>query len=206
MGASRGGEAALLVGTTFASKVAATIAVVPSGYVWPAWGYWTSSSWTYQGNPLTFVPWANTNAHEEINDAGMDLFFQNSQFEDSLQLATAPQLSAAQIPVAHAQGPVLMFASAEDGTWPSCELAGPGWADLQDAGHLAAHPLDSFDCFPGAGHAVNPARAGIPIGITLFIPLGNNQFIAKGGTARDTAHASRQAHEKVLALLTWLAR
>ena len=59
-GLSRGGELALLLGTTFPQKVGAIVGLVPSGVVMPGFGSdpsaSTRSAWSYEGSPLPFVP------------------------------------------------------------------------------------------------------------------------------------------------------
>ncbi len=206
LGSSRGGEAALLVASAFPSEVQATIATVPSGYVWPAWGYWTSSSWRQNDAGLTFLPWGTGSQAQYTNDAGFTVVIQEPLFTTSLMQATAPQLAAAEIPIERAGGPVLMFTSTADAIWPSCRLGQVAWNRLTDAGHQATWPLDSYDCFAGSGHAVNPSRVGVPIAPLLERNVGGNTLIASGGSARDTAHACRVARTKTQALLEWLKR
>lgn len=59
VGVSKGGELALLLGSTF-PEIRSVVAYVPSGVVWQSFTIGASdaprSSWSYQGKPLPFVP------------------------------------------------------------------------------------------------------------------------------------------------------
>jgi dienelactone hydrolase len=206
MGYSKGGEAALLVGANFTSDVDAVIAVVPSSYAWPAWNDWTNSSWTLGGAQVPFVPWSNAQPQIEYDDAGDELIYQNVMFADSLAQASATELAAAAIPVERIAGPVVLLAAADDGVWPSCDMASAAFDRLVDAGHTVTNPLDDYECYVGASHGMDPAIVGLPISTLLMEPLGNNQFYAFGGTARDSAHASLAARNRMLQVLEYLKR
>ncbi|MFI7062136.1 acyl-CoA thioester hydrolase/BAAT C-terminal domain-containing protein [Kribbella sp. NPDC050124] len=116
MGVSRGAEAALLLGA-LDERVDAVIALAPTAYVW-AWndaGHQTSA-WTWQGEPLPFVP--------------LDLSWQPDDdppsftpwYRQSLERYGA-EAEAARIPVERIRGEVLLTAGGDDRVWPSVEFA-----------------------------------------------------------------------------------
>src|SRR5579871_5456796 len=123
-GASRGGELSLLLAATF-PQIKAVIAYVPSGFVWGGFGEDPSisgSSWTYKGQPLPFVPYAENQRvsaqaeEQKKNGQPIDL---TPGFLAALSAAQPSALDAATIPVEHARAAILMISGKEDQMWPS---------------------------------------------------------------------------------------
>jgi pimeloyl-ACP methyl ester carboxylesterase len=116
MGMSRGAEAALLLGT-LDDRIDAVVAIAPSAYAW-GWienGVQTSP-WTWQGEPLPFVPF--------------DLDWQPTEdppsyvehYRQSLKRYPA-EAAAARIPTERFKGELLLIAGDDDEVWPSVEFA-----------------------------------------------------------------------------------
>lgn len=117
LGISKGAELALLV----ASKnkaVKAVVAHLPSHLVWYGLGKWkglNNSSWTYQGAPLPFVPYAKpksgwfTKRIAEFYEAGLEKH--------------ADKVPSATIKVENISGPILLTSGGKDDVWPSSFMA-----------------------------------------------------------------------------------
>jgi dienelactone hydrolase len=125
VGASRGSEAALLVGAFYPDLVHAVIATSPTSFVHGGWPDITKPAWTWRGKAL-------------VHGSGSG----SSQ--------TPPVDTSATIPVTRIRGPVLLLCGTDDALWPSCtasdtvrrELAGRSVTVLREAG--AGHLVDFF--------------------------------------------------------------
>ncbi len=95
VGASRGGELALLLGATF-PEIKAVVANVPSGVVWsgwnPEWPERLSSSWTFGGDELSYVPNTDTPPVWTMDDAGRTVEYGTPMFDAALDAATPAEL------------------------------------------------------------------------------------------------------------------
>ncbi|MEV8374580.1 acyl-CoA thioester hydrolase/BAAT C-terminal domain-containing protein [Kribbella sp. NPDC056861] len=117
MGLSRGAEAALLLGTRD-DRIDAVIACAPTAYMW-GWigeGGVQTSPWTWQGEPLPFVPfdldWRPTDNPPSYVE----------HYRQSLR-RYAEQAAAAEIPAERFKGDLLLLAGGDDRVWPSVEFA-----------------------------------------------------------------------------------
>jgi len=149
VGMARGAELALLAASHFAGRVGPAAGLAGSGVAWGAVGPDTdprAPAWTYAGEP---VP------HLARTDDDWDSLLRDPS-----------EVSAAEIPVEQASGPLLLLAGADDGTWPSARLGAVAAARAErhgkpevtsiayrDAGHLACappgYPLASRVDLPG---------------------------------------------------------
>jgi uncharacterized protein len=157
MGTSRGAEAALLLGT-LDERIDAVIALAPSAYVW-GWiedGQQTSA-WTWQGEPLPFVPFDVEWQPEDDPPSFTGLYRQ------SLKKYGA---EAARIPVERVRGEVLLTAGGDDQVWPSVEFA--------ERIALARKDLPT--------RTVVAARAGHRVIFPGETPKTGGQRMARGGT------------------------
>lgn len=124
IGASRGGEAALLLGVHYPSLVHGVVSLVGSDYVvCGIVGAGTESgctgpAWTLHGKPLPYLVPGNPNP-------------------------------AARIPVARIRAPVLLTCAEDDQVWPSCVYQRQAEQELDAAHFRYPHPLYAF---PGVGH------------------------------------------------------
>lgn len=185
MGASKGGEFALLAASLY-PQIHAVVADVPSPFAWqgipngPAAP--PASSWSYQGKPLPYVSYT----------AAMGAQFQNAYMQhaplhlrvgyDGAMQANASQIPAAMFHLENIRGPVLLLAGDDDQLWDSpaqCQLA-------IDYLHSHHHPYaDEYVHYPGAGHLfLFSPQTQVPMGpFTLLL----------GGSAQGNSAAQAQA-------------
>ncbi|WP_433162242.1 acyl-CoA thioester hydrolase/BAAT C-terminal domain-containing protein [Kribbella sp. CA-247076] len=157
MGVSRGAEAALLLGA-FDERVDAVIALAPTAYVW-GWiedGEQTSA-WTWQGEPLPYVPFDQEWQADDDPPSFTGLYRQ------SLRKYGA---DAARIPVERIRGELLLVAGGDDRLWPSVEFA------ERIAAARAGLPT----------RTVVAARAGHRVLFPGETPKTGGQRMARGGT------------------------
>ena len=132
-GASRGGEAALLLGAYFPRLVNGVVAGVPSSVVNPGERPDTSKpAWTLRGRPLPAVS--------------------PSEFGQP----NPPGKQRAIIPVERIGGPVLLACGQQDLRWPSCAYVDAITARLR--AHRFAHPVTALR-YPDAGHLIGGLTA-----------------------------------------------
>jgi dienelactone hydrolase len=132
MGASRGGEAALLLGAHFPELVDGVVANVPSSVVNPSGPDASQPAWTLRGRPLPAVGTAGFGQADP---------------------AANPQ---AVIPVERIGGPILLTCGALDLVWPSCAHLDAITSRL-DARRFG-HPVTALR-YPDAGHLVGGLTA-----------------------------------------------
>jgi dienelactone hydrolase len=185
LGASKGAELALLLASRF-PEIKAVIAYVPSHVVWQGIGF--GSTWTWQGQPLPFVPYKPgaggydpKNPTRPINLRGLYL--------GSLEDREAER--AAAIPVERINGPVMLISGEDDQVWPSRLMADRVIARLKEHGHKHA-----------AGH-LTYASAGHGI-MSYYWPTARpktSSVYSTGGTAKADAFAQADSWPRVLQLL-----
>jgi hypothetical protein len=184
VGASKGGELALLLASHFA-ELKAVVALAPSHVVWFDLGSFTGPRWTLDGKGLPFVP--------QPEGAGKVLFKTPIHFADVYRpaLADTGRVEKARIPVENIKGAVLLVSGTDDQMWPSAYMADQVVARLAASKH--PFPVRHLK-YEGAGHALPPA----------FVPgqpfLGSSQ-VALGGTAAANAKALADFGPKVLRFL-----
>ncbi len=194
MGASRGGELALLLGAKFA-EVGAVIAYAPSGVVWGAVGS-DAPAWTYHGEPLPYMP-------NRVSDEQAAVFFEREPYMAEpwyrVNLEDASARDACAIPVERIGGPVLLLSGEDDAMWPATAMAELVMERLRKHAfpHLCRHLP-----YPNAGHLIWPLNCpGLPTTIRFRRnPVLGTSF-AYGGTARGCARATDESWREVLAVL-----
>ena len=202
-GHSRGGELALLLGSTFPERVSAVIGYVPSAVIHGTLRAGhpdeprDATAWTWRGEPLRNIwrenPQADWHAfdhppkpHAPLRQAPAFLTVErNGVFT-----------AAARIPVERIAGPVLLISGSDDGFWPSEAYCDRIKADLVAREH--PWPVEHVHN-AGAGHAI-----GFPFVPTTDIakvhPVAG-VAIDGGGTPVANARANRRSWERVLAFL-----
>jgi dienelactone hydrolase len=145
VGVSKGAELALLVGSK-RSSVKAVVAHLPSHVVWYGLGKLgglNKSSWTYEGKPLPYVPYAKpksgwfTKRIAEFYEAGLE--------------KNPDRISSAVIQVENISGPILLSSGGKDDIWPSSFMAGQIEARLK----LKNFPFEVRSLnYPEAGHGI----------------------------------------------------
>jgi dienelactone hydrolase len=125
MGASRGGEAALLLGSTFPKLVNGVVAFVPGSYVNSAIPDRGHSGWTLAGRELPYAPFRKFGAPAASVDP------------------------RAVIPVERITGPILLTCGGLDLKWPSCSFVDDVTQRL--TAHHFRHPVTVLR-YPNGGH------------------------------------------------------
>ncbi|MFO0550918.1 MAG: acyl-CoA thioester hydrolase/BAAT C-terminal domain-containing protein [Polyangiaceae bacterium] len=200
MGASRGGELALLLGATY-PQVSAVVAVVPSGYVWGSASQVNAFGWTLAGVGVPYVPSANANPVITTASDGKPIYALRETFNASIAAATPEELDAATIRVEDTSGPVLLIAGDDDQLWPSCVLGEVARARLESSGHTASFG-DELVCYPNSGHFTNPLNAGYPMTRgALSYNAQYGVYFAMGGTAEGLGRAARASFDRVRTFL-----
>ena len=178
VGASKGGELALLVAATFPNLVGPVVAYTPSAVVWSGIDFSQSSgslqsSWSVGGRPLPFVP-IPSGVAPSFSDRGMRLL---PVYDTGLDNSDA--VGKAAIQIERATGPALLISGGDDGVWPATRMC----AMLTDR-MRAAGRADSVRhlSFPQAGHALFPGPD--PAASPMQLDFGGSE-----GSA-DAAHAT----------------
>ena len=194
VGFSRGGEASLVVGSTF-DTVGVVVSYVPSCYVWPAPSWMDGvgedmPSWTLAGDALPHLPIDRYVYEKDDIEEALGVNEPNAPTL-AIERSTEQERNRATIPVEDIDGPVLFVSGEQDTVWPSASLA-----------ERARERLDRYDhhyqfdhlSFPRAGHAIRvPYRFdGESDG------METHSF---GGTHEANAHASAVAWQKTLCYL-----
>ena len=150
VGASKGAELALLLGSTF-PQIQAVVAYVPASVVFQGLNSvdWNSvkSSWSYEGKPLDFLPYAYTPEFNARFAAGqpekINVFsLYAAALDDSEAVAKAV------IPVERIQRDILLLSAGDDQIWPSSRMSEMVIARLE------------ANAFPHAYRHVQYERAG----------------------------------------------
>lgn len=180
VGASRGGELALLVGATF-PQIKAVVGYVPSGVLWPgndATGRrQPGPAWTYRGTPLPFVTTATS--------------YFSTRYADPADLARAT------IPVEKINGPVLLISGEDDALWPSTKLAQIAMDRLGQYRH--AYP-DRHLHYAGAGHLIFEPYLPTTASASYYNPTVK-ATLNVGGNPKGYAAAAADSWPQVLAFL-----
>lgn len=194
MGASRGGELALLLGSKL-PNVIGVVADAPSSYVWGSVDG-TKAGWTEGGQGLVSPDGKFTNPVVVTTPFGATAYSMRAAFEHSV--ATSSNLAAARIAVENTHGPILMFGGHDDALWPSCPFIDAATTALESSGHKSAHGDESV-CFAEAGHAIT--FLGSPTTLSMWSP-NPSLPLALGGTAAGNAHAARERDARVRMFLS----
>ncbi|HEY7022991.1 MAG TPA: acyl-CoA thioester hydrolase/BAAT C-terminal domain-containing protein [Ktedonobacterales bacterium] len=185
---SKGAEAALLVAVRD-TRVDAVVAISPSSVVWANVGpgfdgadYPYRSSWSWEGQPLPFVPydetWAPPASQQPVSFRPL--------YEASLRAYSEAAVAAA-IPIERARGDILLIAGGDDALWPSAAFA----ETLAARRRAAERPVELIT-HPDAGHRpIFPDET----------PPAPSAGVAHGGNPTADTALGRAAWPAVLAAL-----
>jgi len=182
-GGSKGGELALLLASRFV-ELKAVVAYVPSHVVWQGIGG-AGSSWTYEGQPVPYVPYKSMPSTRGANQplSLMPLYLGSLDDKEAVAKAT--------IPVEKINGPVLVISGKDDQLWPSSIMADMVVARLKENRHPYKYEHLAYE---SAGHAIR----------TTYGPTtrstGNAQMNL-GGQPAANARAQADSWPKALAFL-----
>lgn len=197
MGASRGGELALLLGSSYPERVGAVVAKVPSGVVW---GGLTkdpeqeSVAWTRGGRPVP--PLRGEPIPLDALPRRDGAIVLTPSFEAVLAAASPEEIAAAEIPVERCGGPVLLLSGEDDAMWPSVALS--EIAVRRAERHGMRYPIRHLR-YPAAGHTCT-FPAGFPAPLAAVHPVTGGLF-AYGGSKSGNAHASASSWHETIAFL-----
>jgi len=195
VGASRGGDLALLLGVTF-PRVGAVVSYAPSALVYGGLGRTAGNpgpAWLYRGEP---VPWFQPKTPPAPLPAtapkgGIPLtpgFLKGLEDHEAVERAL--------IPVERVNGPIMLVSGDDDQMWPSSRYASMIMRRLRERGHAFA---DQHLAYPGCGHLVNFPYVPTTVDSSKH-PVTGHVF-AYGGTPEGQAHAREDSWPKVLAFL-----
>ncbi|MBB6018766.1 acyl-CoA thioesterase/bile acid-CoA:amino acid N-acyltransferase family protein [Deinococcus radiopugnans] len=164
-GASKGGEAALLIAATYPESIGAVAAFSPGGLVFegidrtrtfPAGQ--AMSSWSLDGQPLPYVAY-RTDWNALF--AGPGPYSMTPAHREAVAAASPQELRAATIPVERIDGPVLLVSGEQDQVWQATELSRCVEERREQAGRPVRHLWH-----PRAGHALSlpglPTYSSVP--------------------------------------------
>jgi dienelactone hydrolase len=198
LGGSRGGEAALLIGTTF-DGVAAVVSTVGSGVLTQGIGPGRDlvemagtpvPSWTLGGKPL---PYLRNRITPELRSqiASGEPVELGLVFEPGM--ADVAEVEANAIPVERSRGAVLLVSAGQDRMWPCGPMS-----------EVAARRLAAADIphehlhFADAGHPIAPPPYGLA---TELVSPGPGVTFAMGGTPSANAAARAAAWRRSIEFL-----
>jgi uncharacterized protein len=191
MGFSKGAELALVLAAQLGESIGPVVAVAPSHVVWfglkppgPDLDRASDrSSWTLDGVPLTFLPFAGV--EPVFNDRGLrtDVFFDLAAYEPA-------DVDGARIPVERSVGPILLLSGDDDHQWPAEPMAAEIVRRMAD--HGRADDVTNI-VYPGAGH-VFLVQDFIP-------PPGTGPLFDYGGSTEADSAAGKDTWQRTAAFL-----
>ncbi|OBY80471.1 hypothetical protein BBG47_06300 [Paenibacillus sp. KS1] len=178
-GISKGGELVLLLGATFPEELKAVVAFAPSLYVLQGIRIGSSeksSSWSYQGKPLDFLPYPDDYETAMNFDKSKLRDIHNRAFENT----EAKQKS--QIPVERMKCHLLLISGDKDELGTTSEMSAEAMQILQ----RESYPYETFHLrYPNGGHSFHIPNLP-PVSLSPQVEL------------RDVAHAERDAWTKMM--------
>jgi len=194
MGASRGGELALLLGATF-RQIRAVVAYAPSHVVFGDFQAEEKPSWSHCGKPLPFI---QRRIHPDLVDESLQRepvpflpwFLANYDFDDPVAVSDAV------IAVERTNGPILLISGQDDQMWPSALMAQKviERLDQHDFPFSASHLS-----YPGAGHWLSFPY--LPVTVNHIRHPIVKILCALGGSPRDHCRAQADSWMKMCRFL-----
>jgi uncharacterized protein len=186
IGASKGGELALLAATVFPELVGPVVAYTPSSVVWEGIDFRQGrppgrSSWSLDGQPLPFLRYP-ANIPSSSSERGISFLpIYDGGLNDTAAVAEA------EIPVERATGPILLVSGGDDRMWPAERMCRMVVDRLRRNGRerIVRH-LN----YPEAGHVLFPYEAPDQTEMPNAAPFD----LGGGVEAANAAHASAWPH------------
>jgi dienelactone hydrolase len=169
VGTSKGAEFALLAAVRM-PWIKAVLAMVPSDVVWEGWGAGiaadTRSSFSWQGQPLPYVPYVGMDKEFAGFATGADVRIRRPQ--DAGRAAHPARVPLARIPVERIKAPVMVVGGHDDQLWDSGTMAQNIVATRQAAGlktvaliyRDAGHWLGGHGYGPTTQYNAGPYKVG----------------------------------------------
>ena len=199
-GQSRGGELALLLGSTFPQLVSAVIGYVPAALVHSAQNACDPKTgregpaWIFRGQPLPHLWQNNRTATWAPWDDGPPPRRHAAALLTALQDPDA--VERARIRVENIRGPVLLLSATDDGSWPSSVYGRMVVERLARFGH--PHAVEHLD-FEGAGHSI--VFPYVPTTQLVYAHPVSGRLSTTGGTPAANAQADEASWARVLHFL-----
>ena len=199
-GQSRGGELALLLGSTFPQLVSAVIGYVPAALVHSAQNACDPKTgregpaWILHGQPLPHLWQNNRTATWAPWDDGPPPRRHAAALLTALQDPDA--VERARIRVENISGPVLLLSATDDGSWPSSVYGRMVVERLARFGH--PHAVEHLD-FEGAGHSI--VFPYVPTTQLVYAHPVSGRLSTTGGTPAANAQADEASWARVLHFL-----
>jgi dienelactone hydrolase len=196
MGASRGGELVLLLGTLY-PQVKAIVAMSPSSYVWGACCNipGTFPSWTLNGKPLDFLHLENMKT-DFVLTPNQDIYeILTGSFMKRIAILTDAEKERVLIPVEKIEAPMLFIGGEQDLVWPSCTFMNLSKQRLKAANKLG---LTQFLCFPNAGHNISRPPGDGTRAAPLRLNRNTGIHAVRGGEPQSIARARRVGWQQIL--------
>jgi methyltransferase (TIGR00027 family) len=191
VGASRGGEFALLAAATFRELVGPVVAYTPSHVVWAGIDYTAPgsarSSWSHAGKPLPYMPYVE-GVLPSVSPRGLSLVAMTDRALDN-----ADAVHDAAIPIERVTGPLLLISGGDDQVWAAARMCGMAVERMR--AHGRAGDVRHLN-YPDAGHGLFPY--GGPSGVVprpqMRLDLGGS--VEAGKAAHADAWKQVVAHLK----------
>lgn len=199
-GQSRGGELALLLGSTFPQLVSAVIGYVPAALVHSAQNACDPKTgregpaWIFRGQALPHLWQNNCTATWAPWDDGLPPRRHADALLTALQDPEA--VERARIRVENIRGPVLLLSATDDGSWPSSVYGRMVAERLARFGH--PHAVEHLD-FEGAGHSI--VFPYVPTTQLVYAHPVSGRLSTTGGTPAANAQADEASWAGVLHFL-----
>lgn len=198
IGASRGGELAILAASVF-QQIEAVVGYTPSGVVWEGIGEGDTPAWTFQGRPFPYLRYMSDAEAErlfkEAKEKGTP-YLDAPAFLYSLKMQV-DRIPSATIPVEKSQAAFLLIGNPGDGVWPSDVLSRITIDRLKAHNHQRAFTLLSYD---NGGHMLVPYPY-YPTTLRQFYLPTVGVWEGLGGTPEGAATAAADSWPKVIEFL-----
>jgi len=198
IGASRGGELAILAASLF-PKIKAVVGYTPSGVIWEGIGSGESPAWTYQGKPFPYLRFMeDEDAQRRFQEAQRNgtPYLNAPSFLYSLKMQQ-DRIAAATIPVERSQAAFLLIGNPGDGVWPSDVLSGITIERLKAHNYPLHYELLAY---ADGGHMLIPYPY-YPTTLRQFYLPTIRVWEGLGGTAKGAAKAAEDSWPKVVNFL-----
>lgn len=189
LGTSRGGELALVLGSTYPAAFRVVVANVPSSVVWPGLSDNSPApAWTLDGKPLPGMASRFTAA--DLGLSSRERFLRRMRDQEAMRRA--------EIAVERIGGPLLMFSGKDDQLWPSDIFAERIVTRLKE--HGFKYPVEHYS-YEHAGHQIT--RPYVPTTDVREVRIHpvSKRPIMFGGTPEGQARANEDSWEKLLTFL-----
>lgn len=175
MGGSKGGELALLW-ASINPEIKGVIGIVPSSVAFQGIGMAFTSSWSFDGEPVPFVPYVPFDYNSIVNYEYVEVY--NDSLDQDMDMEDAT------IKAENINGPILLLSGIEDTMWPATRMSNDVIKRLDEKGfkydyeHIAyedaGHSLSESWLMGGTEEGNKKAREDSEIKIMEFIDKLDN--------------------------------